>query len=70
MPCYLVTISNETKRCVRNLYLGNYVTHFFIRNSLDIVTRLLKDGANAVLLTGIESNVWGEYYENEGGNPV
>ncbi len=70
MPCYLVTISNETKRCVRSPYLGNYGAHFFIRNSLDIVTRLLKDGANAVLLTGIESNVWGEYYENEGGNPV
>ena len=65
-----MTISNETKRCVRNLYLGNYGTHFVVRNSLDIVTRLLKDGANAVLLTGIESNVWGEYYENEGGNPA
>ena len=65
-----MTISNETKRCVRNLYLGNYRTHLVVRNSLDIVTRLLKDGANAILLAGIKSKVQGEYYENEGGNPA
>ena len=65
-----MTISNETKRCVRNLYLGNYGTHFVVRNSLDIVIRLLKDSANAILLAGIKSKVQGEYYENEGGNPA
>ena len=39
-----MTIGNETKRCVRALDLGNYGTHFIVRNSLDIAIRLLKDG--------------------------
>lgn len=39
-----MTIGNETKRCVRELDLGNYGTHFIVRNSLDIAIRLLKDG--------------------------